>query len=135
MNGSGPKSRVGGDPVYASARGIAVDEGALPFEDAHALAVLVITERGGPGKIGGKTGMTKARAKRLQKLGFVAICGQGTHDEGLTLTFRDKPTGIFGDEPGIAIASVQRVLSVDLKEWVMATQEGVDLVERHQLEA
>lgn len=78
-----------------SAHGITVNEGVLQFEDAHALASLVIRDRGGPGKIGVSQGMTKVRTKRLQKLGYVAICGEVSHFEVPTATIRRTPSDEF----------------------------------------
>lgn len=131
MNESTPKSRAAGDPVYVSAHGITVNEGALPFEEAYALASLVIRERGGPSKIGGRYGMPKGQAKRLQKLGYVAICGEGSQIEVPTVTIHRTPSEELGDGSTHAF-KIHQHLAVGLRIWVIATHEGVDLVERNQ---
>lgn len=131
MNEPTPKTRASGDPVYVSAHGIAVKEGALPFEEAYALALVVIRDLGGPCRIGGRNGIAKKHAKRLKELGYIAVCGEGSQINVPTVAIRRTPIDDLGDG-SIHAFKAHQLLDVELKMWVIATQEGVDLVERNK---
>ncbi|MBU6150403.1 MAG: hypothetical protein KGR25_03075 [Chloroflexi bacterium] len=123
-------SRAYGDPAYVAAHGIATKAGTLPFEDAYCLTQLVINGYGGPYPVGGRAIFSKRLALRLQDLGLVALCGEAP--EQWDLTFRlekatDKPND--WNIPTYAVR-VERTVSSRCKLWVLATQEGVDLVEK-----
>lgn len=120
--------RVSGSPAYVAAHGIATKDASLVFEDAYALAQLVLLHAGGPLPTGKEIPISQAR--RLSAKGFAEL--HGVVPETWDVTFRPTLTS-DGDIWRLPTyeTRVSRVAGSRAKMFILASQEGVDLVLQH----
>jgi hypothetical protein len=124
--------RVGGSPTFVAAHGIAAER-AIPFEQAFALARLVLDHGGGPVAFTGKKAtITKALVMSLTHLGLVEVAGSSAVTQRMYVS--------LNVDGRIAELLDAKYAGVTLKpgpvrekvSWVaLATQAGFDLVASH----
>ena len=135
MSGSTRPSRIGGTPAYVTAHAMIAAGGDLSFEEAFALARLVIEHGGGPVPYTTKKApLTRAIAKALNLAGYVEIQGAAEFGQVIYVERRLDPRlgELFGD-PQVVSKIEPFVNRVRAKWMAAATQEGFDLVAHHLL--
>lgn len=133
MSGSAPLKRVGGSLSYVTAHAIVAAEVELSFEEAFALARLVIEHGGGPVPYTTKKApLTRAITKALNLAGYVEIQGAAEFSQAIYVERRlDRRLGeLFGDPQ--VVSKIEPFVNRVLAKWMAAaTQEGFDLVAVH----
>jgi hypothetical protein len=121
--------RVGGSTVYVTASGIAVSQ-AIPFDQAYALARLVLEDGGGPSAFSGKRAdLKKPLVTALSKLGLVDITSSAGYERKVYLLLDVDSHLTEFIEPTQADGTLLPGYVQD--KVVVATQEAFDLVARH----
>jgi hypothetical protein len=130
---SSPPRRVGGSPTFVAAHGIK-DHTDLSFEDAYALARLVLEEGGGPVSTRRKKDfIKKATETKLVQLGMIEV--HGGSETSIERAYVQVNIGDYlGELLEARFAGVKVVPEsyVEQLRWsAKATQAGFDLVARH----
>ena len=113
------------------------DGGDLSFEEAFALARLVIEHGGGPVPYTTKKApLTRAIAKALNQAGYVEIQGAAEFQQLIFVERRLDPRlgELFGDPQ--VVSKIEPFVNRVRSKWMAAaTQEGFDLVAAHLVRA
>lgn len=121
--------QIGGSPTYVTASGIAA-EGKTPFDQAYALARLVLDEGGGPVPFMGKKAVIKRPLiTALSKLGLVDITSAAGFDQKVYLLMKiDKNLRKFIETSQAEVTVTPGFVE---NRVAVANQEAFDLVAQH----
>jgi hypothetical protein len=129
---AGGLKRVGGNPVFVSAHGI-VNETELSFEQAYALAWLVLDEGGGPVSFAGKKAkLKKPMVTELTRRGLVEVVGWSEFTQRVHLELnvdgrvRELLDAKYAGVKITPVAAEQRA-----RWYAQATQAAFNLVAKH----
>jgi hypothetical protein len=124
--------RIGGNPVFVAAHGIG-HETELPFEQAYALAWLVLDEGGGPVSFTGKKAkLKKPLVTELTRLGLMEVVGwsEFTQRVHLELNVDGRVRELL--DAKYAGVKITPVVAGQRARWVaQATQAAFNLVAKH----
>jgi hypothetical protein len=128
---SGPR-RVGGSPAFVSAHGIAANEN-IPFDQAYALAKLVVEQGGGPVSFTGKKAViSKPTVTALTNLGLLEVVGSSEFTQRVHVELNvDGRLAKLLDARYAGVKVTPLYATERLKLAAAATQAAFDLVAKY----